>query len=718
MSTGSQTGVTPAAQEARTTPDKPELLAPAGSLEVLRAALEAGADAVYLGLNTLNARRGAQNFLPEELAQAVELARAHGARVFLTLNIMLTTREVGAAARALELARQCGVAAVLFADPAFLLLKEHYPQIEFHLSTQAAITNSAGVLAAADLGITRAVLAREMSLAEIEAATGIAPVQTEVFVQGALCLCISGRCLFSSWGGGRSGNRGACTSPCRVRWRKNGQDLGTPLSMHDLTTLDHLNRLRGCGVSCLKIEGRLKNAQWVARAVRLYRAVLDEGTADTAAAQELGYYSGRQLSSGYLTGEREELTGMGARPALEQTPPDSQQAMPARSGIDAAAQEGANPDAAATTFSLEIDASGSRLQCTLQIGGERAQWDLPKTLVRHADRAMSLTQTGDWLASGEIQGCTLSEFICDQPSLLVPRKTANLLSDRISSTLHTLRNAPARRKRRPEAELPAPVRELTVLPPACAQNERHLGQKLNMVRLKYTAAADFLAEFSPEVVVVEDAPAESLDELREAARGSRLLVALPPVSFENELPRLRELCAECARLGLGVEVNGWDGWRLAREAGAEIFGGQGLAILNPLAARALAGQGFRAATYSIEAGAEQLRDLAAHCPLPSVLCVYARPVLVHTRAILDRSIRDGDILEDARNIRVRVERMRTLTLLRTAGAFSIAHLRDERITARWLCADLCGETDPINTWQTLRRPQKSAEVFNFERGLY
>lgn len=717
MSTGSQTEVTPAAQEARTVTGKPELLAPAGSLEVLRAALEAGADAVYLGLNTLNARRGAQNFLPDELAQAVDLAKAHGARVFLTLNIMLTPREVGAAARALELARQCGVAAVLFADPAFLLLKEHYPQIEFHLSTQAAITNSAGVLAAADLGITRAVLAREMSLAEIEAATGIAPVQTEVFVQGALCLCISGRCLFSSWGGGRSGNRGACTSPCRVRWRKNGQDLGTPLSMHDLTTLDHLNRLRGCGVSCFKIEGRLKNAQWVARAVRLYRAVLDEGIADTAAAQELGYYSGRQLSSGYLTGELEELTGLGARPALEQNPSEAEHA-PARSAPDAADSESGADSGAATTFSLEIDSSGSRLQCTLQIGGERAQWDLPKTLVRHADRAMSLTQTGDWLASGEIQGCTLAEFVCDQPTLLVPRKTANLLSDRISSTLHTLRNAPARRKRRPEAELPAPVRELTVPPPVCAQNERYLGQKLNMVRLKFAAAADFLAEFSPEVVVVEDAPAQSLAALRETARGSRLLVALPLVNFENELPQLRELCAECVRLGLGVEVNGWDGWRLAREAGAEIFGGHGLAILNPLAGRALAGQGFRAATYSIEAGAEQLRDLAAHCPLPSVLCVYARPVLVHTRAILDRSIHDGDILEDARKIRVRVERTRSLTLLRTAEPFSIAHLRDERIIARWLCADLCGETDPITAWQTLRRPQKSAEVFNFERGLY
>ena len=138
---------------------------------------------------------------------------ARGARAFLTLNVDVAERELGQAARSLELARQCGVDAVLIRDPALIALRPEFPEIEFHFSTQTCMASSADVAAARELGATRVVLARELTLAEITAAAAVPGIATEVFVQGALCFCVSGRCLLSSWVGGRSGNRGSCTSP-------------------------------------------------------------------------------------------------------------------------------------------------------------------------------------------------------------------------------------------------------------------------------------------------------------------------------------------------------------------------------------------------------------------------------------------------------------------------------------------------------------------------
>jgi U32 family peptidase len=301
----------------------PELLAPAGDEAAFEAAVQAGADAVYLGMTDLNARRRAGNFRPEAFGQAVQQAHRRGVRVYLTLNTDITERELPQAVRLLEVAREAGVDGVLVRDPALLALRAQYPQIEFHFSTQTCIANSADVAAAGELGAQRVVLARELTLAEIAAASAVEGVQTEVFVQGALCFCVSGRCLLSSWVGGRSGNRGACTSPCRVPWTVNQQPAGTPLSMHDLTTAHRLDDLRNAGVAALKIEGRLKTADWVRQAVTLYRrALAGETVAGLEPAAPLASYTGRQLTDGYLDGRRDQLTGLaeGRRAAGQAAP--------------------------------------------------------------------------------------------------------------------------------------------------------------------------------------------------------------------------------------------------------------------------------------------------------------------------------------------------------------------------------------------------------------
>jgi putative protease len=260
----------------------PEILAPAGGPEALDAAIAAGADAVYLGLGELDARRGADGFEVRQLPALVAKAHASNVRVHLTLNIQLGGRELGRAARTLAWAEQSGVDVVLICDPALLDLMPAFPRLHVHWSTQAGIGSSAGVRAAKALGIERVVLARELSLDEIGPCAQQGP-EVEVFAQGALCFAVSGRCSMTSWIGGRSGNRGTCTSICRVNWSCNGGDHARPLDMKDSSAVRVLPQLAALGVASLKIEGRLKTADWVSKAVSLYR----RGVAGAASGAEL-----------------------------------------------------------------------------------------------------------------------------------------------------------------------------------------------------------------------------------------------------------------------------------------------------------------------------------------------------------------------------------------------------------------------------------------------
>lgn len=300
------------------TPRPPlELLAPAGDRACLEAALEAGADAVFLGLTSLNARRRARNFSEAELEQACELAHGLGRRIHLTLNIDLAQDELSRAARMLELASRLKVDAVLVRDPALLALVPHFPELEYHLSTQACVASRADVEAARELGARRVVLARELSLAEIAAASQVEGVETEVFAHGALCFSVSGRCLLSSWVGGRGGNRGGCTGPCRVPWTLDGRPGGTPFSMHDLSLAPRVAELREAGVRSLKIEGRMKNPSWVRASVALLRRAIDGAASPEELAREAsrrGATPGRRLTSGYLDGRRAGLVEVTGQP--------------------------------------------------------------------------------------------------------------------------------------------------------------------------------------------------------------------------------------------------------------------------------------------------------------------------------------------------------------------------------------------------------------------
>lgn len=268
-------------------PKNVELLAPAGNMECLHAAVKAGADAVYLGAGHFNARRGADNFSLENLAEACDYAHLRGVKIYLTLNTVVLPSELP---DALELARQayrCGVDAFIVQDIGISIeLSRIMPDVEVHVSTQMNVHDEDGLRAAAALGATRVTLARELSLAEIARLHELAEelgVELESFVHGALCICYSGQCFMSSLVGGRSANRGRCAQACRLPYELHNRALRKTLdapgehllSPKDLCTANLIPELLHAGVASLKIEGRMKSPEYVQAVVGVYRAVID-----------------------------------------------------------------------------------------------------------------------------------------------------------------------------------------------------------------------------------------------------------------------------------------------------------------------------------------------------------------------------------------------------------------------------------------------------------
>lgn len=266
-----------------------EILAPAGTLECANAAIDNSADAIYLGLSAFSARQGAGNFDEPSFRAIVQKAHFCGAKIYVAMNTLVKDEELDDFLRSLLFAWNEGADAIIMQD-VFLgkAVHERYPQIVLHLSTQAGVCTLDGARLAANYGFTRVILARETPILEIQKIAEF--IETEVFVQGALCTCFSGQCYFSSFAGGNSGNRGRCKQPCRKKYaydRNGNTDKDYALSLSDLSVGDDIAKLIAAGVTSFKIEGRMRRPEYVAAAVRYYRNILDGATNHDGALSDL-----------------------------------------------------------------------------------------------------------------------------------------------------------------------------------------------------------------------------------------------------------------------------------------------------------------------------------------------------------------------------------------------------------------------------------------------
>ena len=592
---------------------KPELLAPAGSPESLRAAVQNGAGAVYLGWGDFNARRSAKNFSEEEFKEALVYCHVRGVRVFLTLNTLLTDRELP---KAMETAREVcrlGVDAILVQDwGLFELLRKSLPDLPLHASTQMSVFTSGGACEMAADGCERIVLARENSAEDTAAICKNCPVEVEVFVHGALCMCYSGQCAMSALIGGRSGNRGRCAQPCRLPYGVNGPAKKSyPLSLKDNCLACELRNMTEMGVACLKMEGRMKRPEYVAIITRIYARLLEEDREPTAAElSELEQAFSRSGFTDWYWQGKHGARMFGTRPENAKDPKELFEAAKA-------AYEKDDLRTVPVRFTAAIRA---RVPCTLT--AEDGTHSVTVTgPVPEAARNRSLTaeEVADRLkkTGGTAYRCESAEVTVDE-GLSLPASAVNALRRDALAALTEARTAVP-----PRRELPLPA-----LPDVdCSESAPALTVSVS------TAAqiTEGLLACGPARVYV---PLEVLAELESLPRADTEWCAiLPRIWRDRDEALLKDWLAHAKELGVSAAAVGNIGQlSILRGLDMALYGDYGLNVFNSWSLVYLRDKGLSSACLSFELRGSQMRDLKK--VLPAEAIVYGRLPLMITENCL------------------------------------------------------------------------------------
>ena len=596
-----------------------ELLAPAGSPEAVTAAVQAGADAVYLGYGSFNARRNAKNFSEEEFAAAVSYCHLRGAKVYLTLNTLVTDRELPQAAQLARRASELGADAVLVQDLGVArMLRQTVPDLPLHASTQMTLHSLDGVKAAADLGMTRVVLARELGREEIAYICRSSPIEIEVFVHGALCMCYSGQCFFSSVVGGRSGNRGLCAQPCRLKYGWDGRAREYPLSLKDLSLAGHLRELEEMGVACAKIEGRMKRPEYVAVVTAIYARAIREGRDPTA--EELEQlrlaFSRQGFTDGYFT----DRTG------------------PEMFGVREKEEEPRELFQRARELYLKEEPRRAPVKLYAMVRrGEPAQVAAEDAEGRVAAVSGPVPEEAEHVAltrekvEGQISRTGGTPFSCESARAYVEEGLSLPLS-----ALNALRRQALQELADRRLELPR-RRQEEFHPGVRYENRRQPPVLTVSVRLAEQVTRELCA-LKPALLYLPAEEGAAHPEKVELAfsMGVPVAAALPRVMFDRErdtvldqLLRLRELGVTEALAG------GWGMLPLARELGFTLRGDYGLGVYNSQTLKELKRLGFASATASFELKLAQIRDISK--PVDIEMLVYGRLSLMLTQNCLIRT---------------------------------------------------------------------------------
>ena len=597
-----------------------EILAPVGSEEMLHAAVFSGADAVYLGFSGFNARTGAGNFDADSLKEAVRFCHARGVKVHVALNTTVYGGELASLRDAIRAVAASGADAVICQDLAVAtLIGKIAPQLPRHGSTQMSVHTLQGALELKELGFTRVVLARELSLPEVEHITRHCGIETECFVHGALCMCVSGQCYMSAFLGGRSGNRGSCAGPCRLPFEANALPEGKPgrlhhLSLKDNSVIDKLDQLQAIGVASAKIEGRLRTPEYVAAAVSACLAGREGRAYDRDLLKNAFSRSG--FTSGYLDGKIDG-TMFGVRseadaeltkktlPALRELYRRERSRVPVR-------------------MKLEIEEGGEKLTVTDADGNKAFAYGDFEPQPARADPTESLKRSlaktgGTPFAAENI------EVEMDEGPWFVPGSTVNELRrealDALLKKREVLRPWPVR-----DVELePLPQR---TLPPHRTLRARF--ERWDQVPEQALSGVEYLI-----------LPIAQADRVPREWRGKTIL-ELPRVMFGKlEEDTARRVAATQDAGFAGYEVSNIAHLRLCR--GLPMSGGFGLNITNQVAAQFYADNGLGSVLILPETKDSDISTIApihAGKPVPTGVLVYGHMPLMVTRACPLQNIHD------------------------------------------------------------------------------
>lgn len=597
-----------------------ELLSPAGSPEGVIAAVQNGADAVYMGMGAFNARRGAKNFTDEEFVKAVRYCHVRGCKVYVTLNTLVNDREMRDAVAAAKLASDAGADALIVQDLGMsYAIRCALPDIPLHASTQMSLHNLAGVEAAAEMGITRAVLARELSFEQIRFITKNASIETEVFVHGALCFCHSGQCYMSALIGRRSGNRGLCAQPCRLQYSLGGRMDDHPLSLKDNCLVDQIRRLEEAGVASLKIEGRMKRPEYTGIVTGVYaKAIREQRNPDKEEMELLEKTFSRQgFTQGYFIGDKLDMFGVRSEPdkdadkifaaARKQYAEGEMRRVPVH--FYTVLEKGEHIKA------IAFDDDGHKAIATGPV---------PERAKRQGLTEQYLTEQM-FKTGGTPYNCIENKAKAE-PGLYLPASEINELRRKLIAQLSAEREkAPERRTLR----IPAPP----VNVPAISDPAR-----IYQVRTAEQLTPE-LAELKPDYIYFPAMElAENFDPLRLFIdNGARPVAVMPRVITDDQS---REVYAALEKLfdyGVNEALTGNLGHVfIARQAGMKVRGDFGLNAFNSYTLRVLQDAGFISATASFELRLAQIKAMAK--PVDTELIIYGRlPLMVSDQCIIRQS---------------------------------------------------------------------------------
>ena len=595
-----------------------ELLAPAGSMEALKAAVQNGANAVYLGCGSFNARQSAKNFTIQTLSEAVKYCHVRGVQVHLTLNTLVSDREMDACCELIRQAAIAGVDAFIVQDLGVVeLCKQIAPRVPVHGSTQMTIHSLPGVLLCAAWGMTRVVLSRELSREEIRYICENSPIEIEVFAHGALCMCYSGQCYLSAAIGGRSGNRGRCAQPCRLPFGFGRSEHKYPLSLKDNCLVHYVKDLEEMGVASLKLEGRMKKPEYVATVTRVYRQALDEGNVTRAMEKALYDAFNRQgFTNGYYAADKGPQM-FGIRDDKTENPAWAKAARESYEAVENALVP-VKFRATITEHRSELivrDPDGNVCKAV----GEQPQMARTRPLLAE-DLAARLAKTGGTpFRCADVQ-CRI------EPGFTLSAASINAMRRDVLTQLMAIRA----RREAPELGRARKIREVfgrreePGLAVQITSREQITGRLLNMGLEKL---------YVPLHLVTEDP-----DYFRYLVReGCPVAVALPRIVHDGEMEGLMQDLRAARSIGVRDALVGNLGLLIpVRECGLAIRGDFGLNIYNSRSMEVCKRLELDSVLLSFEMTLPQIRDVSK-C-VDTELLVYGRmPLMVTENCIMKNS---------------------------------------------------------------------------------
>ena len=597
--------------------NKCEILAPAGSMESVVAAVRSGADAVYIGAKDFSARASAENFTIDEIKDVAAYCHERDVLVYLTLNTLIFDTELEDALALCQKAYSAGIDAVIVQDLGLAaLIKKSMPDLALHASTQMSIHTPAGAKALKDFGFSRVVLARELSKAEIKEIAEAVDIELEVFVHGALCMSVSGQCYFSAMLGSRSGNRGRCAQPCRLPFKVKGGN-GFALSLKDSSLMGYLRELEEMGVKSAKIEGRMKRPEYVSAAVRACREGLDAGKVTEETAEMLrsvfsrtgftdGYYKGKRDKNLFGYRMKEDVTSATDKllSQIRNSYKDERKAVSVDMSLTLKSGEKAELEVSDGKHTVTVySAEAAEIAANTPLSQENAEKNLSKT-------------------GGTPYFVQNIKFTTDGKAI-VPAKELNALRRDALTELGLLRAA---------------VKDVKILPVELSKT----GTKADV------KAQGFVARFTDTDVPAECkeaqriylplfAPVEEYEKL--IGNNFNVCAEIPRGMFgiENQIKlRLHEL----KKIGVkGVLASNIGAVYLANSMGFEVHGGFGLNIVNTESLVAFEKMGLKSAELSFELTKNQIKNIGGTIPRGIIAAGYLPLMLLRACPNLNSQVK-------------------------------------------------------------------------------